>query len=453
MLERFENTGKQLQFLVQQIAVARAAETNQPVHEVIKDLHRLFDDLVRRVHHDKRKNLFPALKPDTAASVAAALADTPNAAYLLDGALSQYLRDGRSWNEKAVRLLDLLPVPADRLLAPAIDSMLAEMIATPAAIDDFMAPTEFFGDTLAVLLSLFQGVPQTGQYGEDQALSKLATAFAARVLPNARAALAAHIVSQIRSEEPLRGDSVDGELKMLRRIIDHAAVSADDVLCEHGLASALERRAARTISHDSISGVLSHKDWPDDKLDWLFFANDCIVGADNKRELARTAKRICATGAFKHHFLMPNVPLSQRLQRLAYLNARALETDFADDDRRELSEALNATALEIASRAKLFEVIETRHSNPVGKATALLKLFAAGAFTEGSFARKARQVILRYVAAPGFFDFCAGDIEAVKADWLNKLERAGIPSEASLRAFAASAPRPSSAPHAPPPSA
>jgi len=448
MLERFENTGKLLQFAVQQVAVVRAASEDRPVHELVRSLFGLADDLVTRVRADKRKGLFPSLGPDGFEALAAKFAGAPNRRYVLDGALAQFLRDARSWNEKTVRLIGVFEAAhpdtePGRFLAQTVDAIVAEVLSVPAAIEDFVGPKPCFGDGLITLLHVFHGVAQIGQYGEDQALDRLANLFAVRALPMSRAVLAAHILEEIGGQDRLRTDSVENELRMLRTLTELALECADDVLGNHDLVAALQKRSMPFVSHDCVKGSISRKDWPEDKLSWLLSANRCITGTENKRSLAEMAIHICSSGRFKNHFLSPNLPLSKRLHKLAQLNADALASDFPQRERAELAHALDAMAIEAASCAKLFESVDARRTNPAEKATALLQLFAAGTFTEGRLSRKARQTILRYLARPGFLDAacadCRSDGETAKTVWVERLEKIGIPAEASRKAMSVAA--------------
>ena len=54
------------------------------------------------------------------------------------------------------------------------------------------------------------------------------------------------------------------------------------------------------------------------------------------------------------------------------------------------------------ARAKLFENLEAKNQNHVEKATTLLKLTMGGFFTEGALSARAREIILGYLATPGF---------------------------------------------------
>ena len=71
--------------------------------------------------------------------------------------------------------------------------------------------------------------------------------------------------------------------------------------------------------------------------------------------------------------------------------------------KNHLAAALDGVAKSIEERAKLLSSIETRFSNPVERAQALLKLAGAGALTQGDVQTKARKMLMAALASPGFF--------------------------------------------------
>ena len=80
-----------------------------------------------------------------------------------------------------------------------------------------------------------------------------------------------------------------------------------------------------------------------------------------------------------------------------------LRSGFQDVQKNHLAAALDGVAKSIEERAKLLSSIETRFSNPVERAQALLKLAGAGALTQGDVQMKGRKMLMATLASPGFF--------------------------------------------------
>jgi hypothetical protein len=451
LLDRLENAGMLIQHVIQKVAVAKSAEDGTPVQETIKHFDRLVSELYARVFNDKRDDVVPDAGEKDFGPLAAKLAAAPNGTYLLNSALAKYLRDARSWNEKAVRLARLVEVhrgaAGAAFLACAIDEILAEMLHMPSALQDFIGETKNFGEYLVILIDLFLGKGETGQYGKGQALTHLAQLFAAGKLPRAHASLGSRIVADISGLKRLCEDSVAAEMKLYRRVAVLAEKCAGEYMNREKLTDALELRAHRFVDSECLAACLKATELPDEKLAWLFFASDCIVGGHNKMELFNAAMHIVSSVLFDKQFRSPQIPLLKRLHRLAILNEQARQSGFAEELRRKLANLFDVRALDLAEGCKLFETLAAQPSKPAEKTTALMKLFAARTFTEPRLANKAREAVMAYVSAP---DFLVGYIDhklrtsgdeldrtAAAAEIGECLRRIGISPEASREALAA----------------
>ena len=162
LLEKLEATGTLLQHAIQKIAVAQAASTSQPVQSIIKSLLDLVTKAFNRVYRDERNKVFPDVPAGSFGAAATKLAQQSDGAYVLNGAIARHLKDAKGWDDKVFRLLKLSEeVPADPkgalLLLGAVDSMIAEILAGSAALQDLIGATEDLGQALTSLVQLFLG--------------------------------------------------------------------------------------------------------------------------------------------------------------------------------------------------------------------------------------------------------------------------------------------------------
>lgn len=410
LLDRIEGTGTLMQYVVQQTAIVRARAEDRPVQHIIRELNQLATDLVDKVHQDKRKDLFPQLTANEFEDLAADLADEADGAYIINGALARYLRDALTWNEKALRLVAILELsrpdrPGQEVLLSAIDNVLAEVLMIPAAVIDLIGVRETFGDTVLALVHLFLCVgAEKGQYTGKQVLPCLAWYFSSGVLPQARASVASQIITQLYSLQRLRIDSIEDEMRAFRHITELLMGGIDDTLPREELIPALELRSKRFVTPESLNTCLSNSVLPDQKLDWLFFADGCVVGERNKQVLAQNALRIATADSFKNQFQLSSTPLPRRLQRLADLGTAVRRCEFHEYDCHNLAAIFDTLAFELASHAKLFETMAARRGTPVDKALVLLQLHEANTFTEGRMTEKVRDAVIGYMASPGFLE-------------------------------------------------
>lgn len=409
MMKKVETTGTILQFVVQQVAVARASSEKRPVQPIIRELNDLADDLLEQVKEDKRKELFPVVSATGFDAFAAKIAGRPRATYILNGALARYLRDARSWSEKALRLISILELtrpdrPSGEMLLSAVDAIFAEMLQVPAALAEFIEAKPTFGDTVMTLIHLFLGRGDSKLYPQLDVLRRLAWHFGGGTLPLSRATVAAQIVTQLYSLQKLCNDSMDREMRVFREVTELVMSGLDDTLRKEDVLPALEIRSKRFVASEAISAGLANSVLPDEKLEWLFFAESCVIGVRNKQILAETAVRTAMADSFKTQFQWTSTPLPKRLQRLAALSTAARRTGFHDNDRRTLSNIFDAVALNLVTESKLFETIEARPASAAEKAVALLQLHEAETFTEGRLTDKVRDAVIGYLSSPGFLD-------------------------------------------------
>jgi hypothetical protein len=456
MLEKLEATGTVYQHAIQKVAVAQAASTTTPVQQIVKSLNELTTQAFHRVYRDQRKGLFPDPKPEQFAELAAKLAGQGDGAYIFNGALARHLKDARGWDEKVLLLITVMEkAPSEdaprKLVLSSIDAILAEILGGSAALHELMGRSENLAGALSNLVSLFLGqMPGDAKNGPapddaQKGLAALTQNFAADSLPEARTAVAARIVAEFKSNKRLCPDNMVDELKALRSIANRLVMGVGKYLSHEDLVAAFTLRSKRLVTQEALGGHIVEAA-PDDKLDRILFVEDNIIGTENKRQLASFVMPVITSAPFENHFQNPKLPLLQRLQRLAQLQARVRRCGFIDVTRDEICAKMDALAVAMEARGKLFESIGARTAGPVEKAQTLLRLATGGVLTEGALSAKARDMILGYLSQPGFLtgyiasqakDGVAPNSEKMMAELIETLGKAGITAETGLKSIAA----------------
>ena len=447
MLEKLEATGTVYQHAVQKVAVAQAANTTTPVQQIVKSLNELTTQAFNRVYRDQRKGLFPDPAPEQFAELAAKLAGQGEAAYIFNGALARHLKDATGWDHKVLMLITIMEKPPTeeaprKLVLSSVDAILAEILGGSAALQDLMGPAENLGQALNQLVNLFLGkLPE----GSKAGLAALTHHFAADDLPEARTAVANRIVAEFKSPKRLCPNSMIDELKALRQIANRIVMGVGKYLSHEDLIAAFTLRSKRLVANEAMGQHIAEAPI-EEKIERILFVEDNIIGAENKRQLSTYIMPVLNSAAFENYFQNPKVPLVQRLQRLAQLQARVRRSGFIDVTREEIAVKMDALAVQMEARGKLFESIEARTTNPVEKAQTLLKLATGGLLTEGQLSNKARELILGYMSKPGFLtgymaaqskDGAAPDGEKLMAELMETLGKAGITAETGLKSIAA----------------
>lgn len=449
MLEKLEATGTLYQFAIQKVAVAQAATTTAGVQQIIKSLNELTTQAFHRVYRDQRKGLFPNPESHQFADLAKSLSGQGNAAYIFNGALARHLKEAKGWDEKVLMLITIMEnAPAEeeprQLVLSAIDAVLAETLGGSAALHELMGPAENLGQALNNLVTLFLGKEPEAE-ARGKGLAALTQHFAADTLPEARTAVANRVIAEFKSSKRLCPDSLVEELKALRSIANRIVLGIGKYLSHEDLIAAFTLRSKRLVVQEAVGQFIAEAT-PDEKIDRILFVEDNIIGAENKRQLSNYILPVLNSAAFENIFQNAKLPLVQRLQRLAQLQARMRRSGFIDVTREEISNRIDLMAVQMEARGRLLEAIQARPTSAVDKVQTLLKLMVGGMLTEGVLANKARNLILGYLSQPGFLtgymatrakDGEAPDSERLMAELVETLGKAGITAETGLKSIAA----------------
>ena len=444
-LQKLDSHGQTLQHALQKIAVARAFGSDKPVTKFIRELNELCAAGIRRVYKDDKNGLFEGGEAGKFRALAETLSGNADGLYRLNGVLTKYLKAATSWDAKLALLLGLMnELPEDdepqALLLGAIDALASEMVATPAALGDLLGPQPDLGHSLLNLVALFLG-NETSE--RSPAGNVLAGYFKRDMLSEARAMVASRLLSELRSVKRLCPASWDKEILMLRRLANALVQACGKYLAHEDVIEAFTDRSRRFVTHEPLFQYLQDARSPDEKVARLLTVEENNNGPENKRELATFILPHIALHAFEEQ--LGNGVLA-KLKRLAELQARVLRSGFQDVQKNHLAAALDNVAKSIEERAKLLASIETRFSNPVERAQALLKLASAGALTQGDVQTKARKMLMAALASPGFFSAYVAKQQQDKKDPPNsdlvlqdltvELRAFGIAYEEALRVLA-----------------
>ena len=449
LLEKLEATGTLLQHAVQRVAVAQAASGENQLTKIIRGLHDLITQLIHRVYRDDEKGRYVACKPGEFHALATKYADVSDGSYLLNGAISRYLRPAKRWDDK-VRMLMVLMAETKgddagaALLLTSIDSLISELLGGSAGLRELIGAKSSHGDALVALIKLFLGREPDAGDGRD-GLVALTKEFRADTLPNARTAIATRIVAEIRSFKRLVPNSLEDEFRTLRQIANQVVMGVGKYLSHEDLVQAFVLRSQRLITNECLAPYLNGET-PEVKLDRILFVEENIIGAENKRRLYDFITPVISGGAFEEFFQSSKAPVLQRLAKLESLRTRATRSGFLDTQKAEIADTLDRVAAAVEAKNRLFESIDRRNSTPSDKAMTLLRLLAANTLTEPRLTTKAREMVIGYVGKPGFLAGYAAqtsqsgtppDRDAMVADLMKVLEQAGITPQTGLKNIAA----------------
>jgi len=316
---------------------------------------------------------------------------------------------------------------------------MAEAMGGSAALHELMGHTETLAESLGQLVELFLGrTPKDATGG----LSMLTHHFAKDDLAEARTAVADRIVAEFKSTKRLVPDFLVEELKSLRSMANKVVTGVGKYLSHEDLVAAFTLRSKRLVTQEILS---SHIDGalPDEKVERLLFVEENVIGSEtsgNWRDLS------CRWSIPRLSRIFSPTPRRRSWAGCSgwpSCRARCAAPISSKSSARKSPPRWTGSRLPPPPAPNCFESIEGRANSHVDKATTLLKLALNGVFTEGALAAKAREMILGYLATPGFLAgyFAAqpqtGDSDAAMTALMADLGKAGITAETGLKSIAA----------------
>lgn len=426
LVEKLEATGTVLQHAVQKVAVAHSGSTKQPVQEVVRKLNELIKRATERLYKDDRAKRFPKLSKDDIGAVARAVAGDGDAEYLLGAAIASTIKDEASFRAKLGKLLacmNRLPKEGDErsLCLTVVDNFVAEMVSGSAALAELIGNRDDLGASLLVMADLFLGASAPDREVHP-GVEALAAEFKRGGLPNARAALAQRIMGDLRGVKRLCPDSLEGELDISRRLAMKMVMGQGKFLSIDEITEAFALRSKRLVTSEIINEYLANFASPDERIERLVLLEENVIGPENKRSLANYIQPLVTAHQTETAFLEGGDNVLKRLQRLADLQGRVLAAGFEEQQKRAISEALDALASRIVARASLFESILKRSMPSVDKVFALLKLCNKGILTRGEVSARAHLAVKKLMREQDFASgLTAGADGAARVEELKRL--------------------------------
>ncbi len=443
LLEKLEATGTELQHAVQKYAIAHAGENDEPIHDVVRKVNDLVQQAVIMVYQTERARLFPTVTAGNFAKTAAAILKKGGGEFILCGGLAKFLTGAKGWDDKLQRLLGLfehLPQEdqARDLCLEAVDRFVSEMLCGDAAITDLLGKQRDLGASLLIMTYLFLGRDDKLGDGTPAGVRILSQQFARGKLANSKSAIARRILSEIGGVRRLVPDSLDEEVKLVRKLANLLVMGQGPMLPAEDLAETFTVRSKRLVAPETVNEYLCQAELPHEKILRLLSLEENIVGSENKRKLAAYAMPIVTSHQCLTYFLDGDAPLLKRLAHVSEIQTAILTSGFQQENKQELAAALDDIAVQMTEKAGLFDNVDRQKLSPAGKAVALLRLCANGVLPKGECERRAKVQVIKYLQRPDFMKGVAegsgeGTVDAAELKTL--LKKTGV--EDMMKATAA----------------
>lgn len=394
LVERLEASNAEMQHAIQKIAIARAAEDDASVQQLVKQLYALVQAGVEQLYADTRGKLFPTLKPGDLAGLAARLTDRSDRERRLRGAIVGRLQGAKTWRAKLERILDI----ADEAAAIAekmpwalgvVGEFMGEITRTEDARATLCEEAADRGDEAAALTALVQG-----DAADDARLSavgaRLAWHFSEDRFTEARSAVGARVLSVLKDPRRLKPHDVQDEIALVSALAGVLLHGPNPHLSPDEVETAFLARCGRLLQPELVDALASASADEGASLMALLELDAAVIGEANKSKLAATVRGRLSLHNVEKHFVYSDEPILHRLAELARLRQRLCQTALSPEDKASIAGLLDGFAAQATDAAQLFAKIESRALPALDRAAALLRLAANGVLPPGELTREAR---------------------------------------------------------------
>ena len=431
LVEKLEASGVELQHAVQKVAVPESQASGQPVHEVIRHYQRLIEQASQRVLKAGRGGGFPDLSAQPVGDLARKIADAPDRAFIMGGAVAGALASVRGWRAKLETLMDLADTAPDEagpaaLVHVAIEQMTLEILSVREGLCDVLGPSLDLGGQLAALVrmaspmeveQLTQVDPTVAEVmpALDGPARRLGLRMASGQYKLLAANLSKRVLRELMGPRRLRPHDAAGEIDILRALAMTLTAAAGRLLTLEETQIAFAERSKALVAADFVESYLGRDAPPLMEATALVRLCENVTGAAAKRSAARWLAASVTALKFERSLREPGMGVTQKLAALADLQARTRACEMNDKDEREICDALGRVGGAVEADAKFTLQLARAPAGPAQKLGVLLRLAAGDGCPLGPAADRAKAEALRLLKSPDTRQAIANDPQALGA--------------------------------------
>ncbi len=395
--------GMFLRNAIQQAATAQVSGTGRTVHDRIRELYELIDQGVKMTARISDSYQCPEFTADRFGEVAATIRadnDSGKAVFHIYRTLATYLADVDDWRAKFERLIALFDGKPSAEDIKLLDTLLAEMLSSGAAVRELFGEAERLYDRMIDFIDLYHGCYPTDQDSPSATAVEVNKVLANNDLPKTRAALSALLLQLLAGSTPLVNGPAVKEIGATRRLF-HKMRDSDKPVGGDRLLELVEKRMARHLNHDQIARMLPGKTGPAKQIKFLLGLYDLVMGNDNRTFVFGKLKFIVENPRFEEELLGGSQVIG-RLKEIGRLDRCFRGSEMKDKRLEWFTDRLADMESRLLRTHSVFARLGKTGRDAAHKAVNLIELCEAEAFTEGENQDNARKLIRYYLGQPDF---------------------------------------------------
>lgn len=433
---------------VQKAAEAQASAAGVTVAKRATDL----EALIKAAFADTRKRLKDgadaAPTPGAyakAVSAARAGLSGADADFAVHAAVANALASCKDRMGKIERLITFCEEAQDELQRGYADAHLGEHLAAPGAFRDLWGNPEGLAELLGDLIDLLTGDPPKDK-ATPALVRRLQALCAANPMSATREGLVDALARELRGQDrlvPSLKDDLLGQKALLMELLAAADIAqrlkrSDGFIGGKRTHDALDRRVSMAVSADKLHELMRGKSFMD-KLRDLFRLQSAVAATSSTKAIDDYILFLLEGRDFLGRVLDCAETPEGRLSMLGELQSLVLSSTLSRSKRRDLALTLDKGQHDFLKTTTILAPLR-KPKPPVTAVLHVADLLAQGAFTAGTCANEARELVIRHIRHREFVrkyvegqDLSAadGDDKPTVAERITtlteRLQKAGIP--------------------------
>lgn len=431
-INKFEASGTMLQSAVQRTAMAQAGAYKVDVNSRQRELYSLFDQISAKAKAMWRAEKIPLIQNDDLDDLVSRLGNEidKDKEYIFNASLANWLRRYKSAPEKLMALLEMATRTKQTATIGHLDGFLTDFLEDANAIAKLIGDQSSLGEAVLRLAGLVNpgaaveaviAVPvaveledrepgdeiydvaqRDDEIPEHPAIEEFRAMVRRGSFPKCRKSLVYRIEQTLNGNRTLTGNGVLAEARLLRLLHDRLCDADGNMNFDTDLVKAFEDRSHGYVSSNSIGNMLEGELLPLKRISILLEAELGIYSTLGQRRIGDYILAILNEPENQATLRHPETPPAIHMRNLGGIQRLIMKSHLSDAQKEESSLILDDICTEILGREQILAKIADRSSSNIDECMSILKLCAAGAFTEVRAADIARQRATAVMRAPGF---------------------------------------------------
>ena len=348
--QRMSQDAQEMQRAVQMLSAAQARIFNLDLHKRMRHLFKMIDAVNAALEALYKRLPSVDFEPGGLTSYYHQLREIVNTDELEMAfcvVLTRNLHDAKSWESRLEKLLSFIEVETDIEVQNHIDSFVADLIDSPAALRTMMGSRRLLAERISELIGLYRGnFSQTDTTEAWPLAERLNRALSKFPMPHSRLSLKLQILRAMESGTPVSRQTGAVELLALCDLLEELQEEDGAIIGGDSMEKEITTRLSRQVSHDSLEILLDDHETLHARLELLLTLRQRLIGAGNIKQINEYIRYQFERRTFKEELLKAGEGVSGRMLVVADLWRTIADYDFPEGMRDHFLDQLEAIQLE-----------------------------------------------------------------------------------------------------------